>query len=149
VRKILSRSRFNAPHFPPFDSPEHLEHLRHQGMEHGVRVPSGHKNENREGQSTEVLLIGEVLISGDQHLILPSSRPQKWTVLQTFQPASSTVETVWPTKSRLSRRVTHSSSSTRIIGEQLFFGSFQHSQCLFTRDSGELVKKLIQAFPTR
>jgi hypothetical protein len=86
LRNMRSRCRFNTHHFPWSDPIENLEHLRHEGMEHGVRVPSGRKNENRDGQSTEVLLIGEVLINGDQHLILPSSRPQQWTVLQTSQP---------------------------------------------------------------
>ena len=62
-----------------------------------------------------------------------------------LNPASSTVWTSWPAKSRLRWRVTHSSSSNFTF-EQPFLGEFQNPTNLFAGDGGKLVEKLIDRF---
>src|ERR1041384_8859703 len=63
-----------------------------------------------------------------------------------FTPASSTVLTSCPTKSRLRKRVTHSSSSNFTLQEP-FFREFKNTVHLRTRDGRKLIEKLIDRFP--
>src|SRR2546423_12994065 len=63
-----------------------------------------------------------------------------------FNPASSTVLTSYPAKSRLRKRVTHSSSSNFTL-EEPFLREFKHTVHLRTGDGGKLIDKLIDRFP--
>src|SRR5437763_15120872 len=64
-----------------------------------------------------------------------------------LNPASSTVETVCPAKSRLRRRGTHSSSSSLILRHQPLPVLFEHAERLLPRHGREIVEKDIQTVP--
>lgn len=69
-----------------FDLPQHHNHSRHQGPEKWIRTSFGGEHNNGDGESLQVLLVLEVLVYGNENIILPySSGLQKPSVLQSFK----------------------------------------------------------------
>jgi hypothetical protein len=119
------------------------EHRRHQRPKHRDVVARSVNDDYRQRKASKVLLIFEVAVNREEQVKLLRRQLQQFTILHTGPPRLGDGLDFVAKKLPTRVRGTHSSSGTR-IGDLVGLRLLERSDDNFSRNGGEVVKKLIE-----